>query len=194
MHGYIEINGQTVGSLVYNTSNFALFECKASPHLFPVDYYGFAEYEGGLFIVYQGDVVTSLNGLVQDPNHPETWYFCSNGQAQLQYTGLAEYGGEWFYVDKGVCDVNRVGAVEYNGGTFIVAAGRWIQEYTGLIQDPNTGIWYFVVGGQVQTGYTGLAQYDGAWFYLINGVLAVDYTGPVVYDGSTFNVVNGQVA
>ena len=75
----------------------------------------------------------------------------------------------------------------------MIAAGRILREVNGLIQDPNTGLWYYVAAGQV-ADYTGLVLYDGAWFYVVNGELATGYTGPVVYDGSTFNVVNGQVA
>ncbi len=164
----------------------------APEHLFPVDFYGFATYEGGLFYVYKGDVVTDANGLVNDPNNPADWYFCANGQAQLQYSGLAEYGGEWFYLENGKLNTARVGIVTYDGGRFMIAAGRILREVNGLIQDPNTGLWYYVAAGQV-ADYTGLVQYDGAWFYVINGELATGYTGPVEYNGATFQVVNGQM-
>ncbi|MBO4883700.1 MAG: hypothetical protein J5602_00165 [Clostridia bacterium] len=178
----------------YTTADHILiqhtFPALGSGHLFPTDYHGFATYDGGLFYAYGGDVVTSANGVVQDPNHPETWYFCANGQVQLQYTGLAEYDGEWFYLENGVLDTGRSGPVLYDGGTFIVGAGRLLREYTGLLQ---YRLWYFVVNGQVQTQYTGLAQYDGAWFYVIQGRVGTEYSGPVVYDGHTFNVVAGQV-
>ncbi|MBR4726437.1 MAG: hypothetical protein IK080_00935, partial [Clostridia bacterium] len=74
----------------------------------------------------------------------------------------------------------------------MIAAGRILREVNGLIQDPNTGLWYYVSAGQV-ADYTGLVMYDGAWCYVINGELALSYTGPVEYDGATFNVVGGQV-
>ena len=194
------INGQPVsetyayfdGTVAYRYV-FPETPASGSGHLFPVDFYGFMEYSGGLFYVYQGDVVTDANGLVNDPNNPADWYFCSSGQAQLQYSGLAEYGGEWFYLENGKLNTTRTGIVEYDGGRFMIAAGRILREVNGLIQDPNTGLWYYVAAGQV-ADYTGLVLYDGAWFYVVNGELATGYTGPVVYDGSTFNVVNGQVA
>ena len=106
----------------------------SSGHLFPVNYHGFATYNGGLFYAYGGDVVTSANGVVQDPKNPSTWYFCANGQVQTQYTGLAEYDGEWFYLQNGVLDTDRSGPVTYNGGTFMIAAGRLLREYTGLMR------------------------------------------------------------
>ncbi|MBR4442092.1 MAG: hypothetical protein IKS52_02320, partial [Clostridia bacterium] len=70
--------------------------------------------------------------------------------------------------------------------------GRLLDEYDGLIQDPNTGLWYYVAGGQVQK-YTTLVLYDGAWFFVMEGELATDFSGPVLYDNQIFNVVNGQV-
>ena len=161
--------------------------------MFPVDFTGFDYYDGGLFFASSGSVVSDANGLVQDPNSPSVWYFCANGQAQLFYTGLAEYGGQWFYLENGICDTTRTDVVSYDGGLFIVSAGRLLQEYSGLIQNPTDGLWYFVSQGQVQAQYSGLQLYDGSWFYVIAGRLAVDYSGPVDYDGATFNVVAGMV-
>ena len=154
---------------------------------------GFTEYEGELFFVANGEIETSANGLVNDPDNTSVWYFCACGQVALSYSGLAEYGGEWFYLSNGVLDTSSVGIVNYNGGRFMIAAGRILRDVNGLIQDPNTGLWYYVAGGQV-VDYTGLALYNGAWFYVIDGMLAVDYTGWVSYDGSDFYVVNGMVA
>ncbi len=190
MHGWVKINDQ------YSSPRdgcIAVFECKAAEHLFPADFGGFAEYEGGLFVIDHGDIATDANGLVQDPHHPETWYYCANGQAQLTYTGAAQYGGQWFYLKNGVLDTSYNGLVSYDGQNFIVALGRLLTEYSGLIQDPNTGVWYFVAAGRMLQEYTGLQQYNGAWFYVVNGRLASEYSGSVQYNGSTFNVVNGQV-
>ena len=140
-----------------------------------------------------GSVVTEANGLVQDPNNTDIWYYCANGQAQMQYTGLTDYDGEWFYIDRGILDTTKSGFVTYNGRQFVVAQGRLLKEYNGLIQDPaNPSDWYFVAEGQV-SNYTGLVLYDNHWFYVINGRFATEYTGDVVYDGATFYVVNGQL-
>ena len=168
-----------------------LFPMSGKAHLFPTEVVSFFPYEGGLFFVSGGDVVTDANGLVEDPNSG-AWYFCAAGQAQLQYSGLAEYDGEWFYLENGKLDTVRAGLVEYDGGRFMIAAGRILREVDGLIQEPNTGLWYYVAAGQV-ADYTTLVQYDGAWFYVINGDLATDFTGEVEYDGASFSVVAGQV-
>ena len=93
----------------------------------------------------------------------------------------------------GILDTNRNGIVSYDGGQFMLAAGRIVTEANGLIQDPNTGIWYFVSAGQVASGYRGLALYDGHWFYVWDGVFQDTAEGWVEYDGSVFYVVNGMV-
>ncbi len=154
---------------------------------------GFAEYEGGIFLVSEGKLLTSKSGLVQDPYNLKTWYFLAEGQAQIQYTGLAYYDGEWFYVEKGILNTELAGFVEYDGGLFFVGAGRIMKEVNGLAQDPNGSDWYYVAEGQAQIQYTGLAFYDGEWFYVVDGKLAADYTGNVEYDGTVFYVENGMV-
>ena len=189
MHGSVTINDQS-SSARYGFC--AYFDCKAA-HLFPEDIKGFYPYNGGLFFVEDGDVVTIANGIYQDPAHPETWYFCSNGQAQLQYTGLAEYDGEWFYLENGVLDTRRNGLVSYDGESFVIAVGRILGEYSGLIQDPNTGIFYYVAAGRVVQEYTGLAEYDSHWFYIQKGVLDTSFHGTVKYNGQSFNVRYGMV-
>ena len=157
---------------------------------------GFVDYDGETFYVAGGTMATDLNGLQVNPSNGKDWYFLAGGQVQKHHEGLALYNGEWFYIKDGRLDTNLNAFVDYDGGKFFVGAGRIIQEYNGLAQDPqNTvnGDWYFLANGQAQTQYTGLASYDNAWFYVINGKLATDYTGTVDYDGATFNVVGGMV-
>lgn len=161
------------------------------------DVTGYVDWKGGKFYVTKGKLDKTVNGVKMDDSaDPAVWYFCANGQVQMQHKGLALYDGEWFYIENGkvVTDMNKF--LEYDGGLFAIAAGRKVSEYSGLMQDPEntvTGDWYFFAEGQAQTQYTGLAQYDGEWFYVVKGKLAVDYTGTVDYDGATFNVVNGMV-
>ncbi|MBR4442091.1 MAG: hypothetical protein IKS52_02315, partial [Clostridia bacterium] len=97
-------------------------------HLFPDNLSGFVEYDGGLFLVSGGDVVTEANGVVQDPDNPQVWYFCAQGQAQRGYYGLAEYGGKWFFIRDGDLNTAYPGLVEYDGARFMVAAGRLLDE------------------------------------------------------------------
>ena len=154
---------------------------------------GFVKHGFDTYLIVDGVVDTTANGLVQDEEHPDTWYYCAEGRAQTQYTGLAEYDGEWFYINRGKLDTTMSAYVSYDGGLFYVGAGRIMKEVSGLAQDPKGSDWYYLADGQAQTQYTGLAYYDGAWFYVIKGKLAENYSGSVMYDGATFLVVNGMV-
>ncbi len=159
-----------------------------------VPFSGIADYQGGSFFVANGVLCSDANGLNL---YDGVWYFLSQGQVQKQYSGLALYDGEWFYIVEGILNDSKNGLILYDGGQFLVAAGRICYDVSGPWQNSiNIGgdnKWYFLSEGQVQTQYTGLAQYDGAWFYIIGGLLADYYTGTVEYNGSQFQVVNGQV-
>ncbi|MBO6307975.1 MAG: leucine-rich repeat protein [Oribacterium sp.] len=86
----------------------------------------FVEYDGGLFAVGAGRIISEYNGLMQDPQNTKTgdWYFFSKGQAQKQYTGLAQYDGAWFYIQSGKFDPTYTGSVVYDGATFNVVNGQ----------------------------------------------------------------------
>ena len=161
--------------------------------IFQKDTSGFVDWDGSKFFLVNGKVDSSANGLVNDINHLEDWYYCAVGQVQTQYTGLAQYDGKWFYINKGKLDTTLADYVEYDGGLFFVGAGRIMTEVNGLAKDPDGSDWYYLANGQAQIQYTGLAQYDGEWFYVVKGKLAENYTGPVNYDGSIFDVKNGMV-
>ncbi|MBR3104742.1 MAG: BspA family leucine-rich repeat surface protein [Lachnospiraceae bacterium] len=161
--------------------------------LFQKDISGFVDWDGSKFFLVNGVIDNSANGLVNDIDHPEDWYYCSGGQVQTQYTGLAEYDGAWFYINQGRLDTTLTAYVEYDGGLFYVAAGRILTEVNGLALDPNSSDWYYLANGQVQLQYTGLTIYDEEWFFVQNGKLVPDYTGNVEYDGVVFEMRNGKL-
>ena len=89
----------------------------------------FVEYDGGLFAVGAGRIISEYDGLMQDPQNTKTgdWYFFSKGQAQKQYTGLVQYNGAWFYIQSGKFDQTYTGSVVYDGATFNVVNGAVVQ-------------------------------------------------------------------
>ena len=156
--------------------------------------HAFVEFGGGKFLVANGLVASDKNGLMQDPENKDDWYFLSKGQVQSKKSGLVQYNGAWFYVNNGLLNTVYNGFVEYDGGQFMVARGRILTEKNGLAQDPNNANdWYFLANGQVQLKKTGLAEYDGGWFYIENGKYANGYTGTINYNGEEFLIENGRV-
>ncbi len=91
-----------------------------------VDMNAFVEYDGGLFAVAAGRIVSEYSGLMQDPQNTKTgdWYFFADGKAQTQYTGLAQYDGHWFYIQAGKFDPAYNGKVTYDGAEFTVVNGE----------------------------------------------------------------------
>ncbi|MCD8207237.1 MAG: hypothetical protein LUD72_04785, partial [Bacteroidales bacterium] len=55
--------------------------------------------------------------------------------------------------------------------------------------------WWYVTGGKVQFGFTGLANYKNAngWWYIKGGKVDFTYTGRATNKNGTWNVVNGKV-
>lgn len=134
------------------------------------DTYGFVSYDNGLFLVAHGRVASEINGLYQDPEYPQFWYYCSEGQAHTEYSGVVEYDGEKFLVKDGVLDTGTNGFCECDGGMYVVAAGRILQDAEGLIQDPkHRDCWYYCRDGRVVQDLYGTVWYDGAEFYVSGG-------------------------
>ncbi len=122
---YFYANGQVqahhVGMALYDGEWFYIKDGKVQ-----TDMNKFLEYDGGLFAIAAGRKVGEYSGLMQDPENTATgdWYFFAEGQAQKQYTGLAEYDGHWFYVVKGKFDPAYNGTVTYDGAEFTVVNGE----------------------------------------------------------------------
>ena len=115
-----QVQAQHVGLAEYDGEWFYVENGKVA-----VDMNKFVNYDGGLFAVAVGRIVSEYSGLMQDPENPQTgdWYFFANGQAQTQYTGLAMYDGEWFYIVKGKLATDYTGNVDYDGSVFYVENG-----------------------------------------------------------------------
>lgn len=114
--------------------------------------------------------------------------------APVSYTGLVAYNGKFIYVTKGQPDSTYSGFVTYKEGLFLVDKGSVANSQNGLVQDPHhLDDWYFLANGQVQTQYTGLAQYDGEWFYVEKGRLNTTLAAYVKYDGGLFFVGAGRI-
>ncbi|MBR3105035.1 MAG: hypothetical protein IKH46_14575, partial [Lachnospiraceae bacterium] len=121
---YFNANGQVqiqhVGLALYDGEWFYIENGKVAS-----DMNAFVEYDGGLFAVGAGRIISEYSGLMQDPQDPINgdWYYFAAGQAQTQYTGLAMYDGVWFYVINGKLAVDYTGTVDYDGATFNVENG-----------------------------------------------------------------------
>jgi hypothetical protein len=101
--------------------------------------------------------------------------------------------GVWRYYVGGVFKSDYNGIVRYNGGSFFVANGLLCKDANGLNLNSADKKWYFLSQGQVQTSYTGLAEYDGEWFSIQGGVLDESVEGLVPYNGGSFLFSAGRL-
>ncbi|MBR6158225.1 MAG: Ig-like domain-containing protein, partial [Lachnospiraceae bacterium] len=126
---YFNSNGQVqtqhVGLALYDGEWFYIENGKVATGM-----NAFVSYDGGLFAVGAGRIISEYSGLMQDPENTQTgdWYFFSKGQAQTQYSGLTKYDGHWFYVENGKFDPAYNGTVWYDGAQFEVVNGEAVVE------------------------------------------------------------------
>ena len=140
-----------------------------------------------LSICMSGILAVATMGTTLFPSAVTT--MADNGQ-----NGLCLVDGKWAYYSGGKVDEKFIGFVDYQEGKFAVAGGTVEITANGPVQDPqDTSIWYFCAEGQVQSKYTGLAQYKEKWFYVADGKLDTNFSGLVNYDGSKFIVAAGQI-
>ena len=105
------------GLVQYNNAQFYVTKGKLDTTI-----NGFIEYNNNYFYVAAGRLLQEANGLVQDPNSNEQ-YFVSNGQVQVQYTGLTLYDNTQFYIQNGRFAQEYIGYVDYDGSTFYIYNG-----------------------------------------------------------------------
>ncbi len=121
---------------------------------------------------------TSSGGTVKKDSDGKWYYYDKNGKKDLTYTGFASNSNGQWYVEKGKV-------------TFTV--NSVLKDTTGEIG--TKGTWYYVVGSQVQTGFTGLANYKNSngWWYIKAG--KVDFSASGVYKNKNgwFYVSGGKV-
>ena len=76
-------------------------------------------------------------------------------------------------------------------GWWYIRGGKVDFGYTGIAQNANG--WWRIQKGKVNFGYNGVAtNSNGAW-YIRNGKVDFDYNGLVQWGGSNYTVVNGKV-
>ncbi len=137
------------------------------------------------------DLQSAQNGLVKKSTSSDSdknglymieqgklWGYYKNGKVDTTYTGFASNSsGKWYVVN---------GYIRFDQNTVA-------KDATGAIG--TKGDWYYVVGSQVQSGYTGVANYKNSngWWYIKKG--KVDFSANTVAKNKNgwWYVTGGQV-
>ncbi len=154
-------------------------------------YNGFAENENGWWYIEDGKVTFEKNGVLEDTTgaigEPGVLYYVVGSKVQFDYTGVTNNGNEngLWYIRDGVVDFSYTGFAKNDTGAWYVEDGKVTREKNDIIEDTTgtigkSGIRYYVLNSEVQSDYTGVADYisGGVWWYIKNG--QVDITANTV--------------
>ncbi len=129
-----------------------------------------------------------------------TYYFYVNGVKQSSYTGFASAGGSKWYVENGAVTMKKNGVLKDtkgavgSSGTWYYVVGSEVQTgFTGLSHYKNSSGWWYITKGKVDRSYTGLAKNQNGWFYVKNGKVDRSYTGFAKNSSGKWYVSGGKV-
>ncbi len=114
--------------------------------------------------------------------------------------GVVKLNGIWGYYVDGELQSDYTGFQKNSSGTWYIEKGKVTFTTNGIFQDKEgsvgtKGTWYYVVGSQVQIGYTGVGNYSNSsgWWYIKNG--KVDFSANTVASNKYgwWYVVGGKV-
>ncbi len=113
------------------------------------------------------------------------WGYYVDGKVDTSYTGFASNTNGYWYVDKGYVYFDDAHSSVY-------------KDTTGKSGDKGVatkGDWWYVVRGQVQTGFTGLANYKNAngWWYIDQGKVDFSHNGVDKNKNGWYYVTGGKV-
>ena len=139
-----------------------------------------------------------------------SWWYVDDGKVDFSYTGLGtrhdwtgDTSDKW-YIRNGQVDFSYTGCVRAEGYNcekyYVIQNGRFIEEYSGLIQMTVNGVnaWWQVEQGCIEVrtgvGYSALVEYNGDWWYVANtGQVDFSYTGFPYCNGANWYVKDGHV-
>ncbi len=154
---------------------------------------------GTWYYVVGSKVQTDFTGLANYKNENGWWYIV-NGVVDFSYTGLEKNKNGWYYVIDGKVDFFYTGFAENSNGKWYVEDGKVTFNTNSVIKDTpgaigKAGTWYYVVGSEVQSDFTGLAHYKNAngWWYIENGVVNFNYAGFAENQNGKWYLEGGKV-
>ncbi len=134
------------------------------------------------------------------------WEYTVNGVADYTYTGFAQNSHGWWYIENGIVtftkssvirDINSYGesAIDGQSGWWYVAGGEVQTGYTGVANHSNASGWWYVKNGKVDFTANTVASNKYGWWYVVGGKVQFGYTGVANYSNSSgwWYIKNGKV-
>lgn len=127
--------------------------------------------------IYQVSVINyyAVNGKIDKTykgirNDNGTFYYVSNARVRVDYSGLVYNSGVFWYCKDGIIDCNYSGSYIFNGVNYFIVNGK-VDSYTGLREDKNTHIWYYVYNGRIPVTFVGKVWFNNKYWDIENGVV-----------------------
>lgn len=151
-------------------------------------YCGLYKENGVIYYFYDG--YASVTGLLLGTDG--YLYYFADGVVDTAYTGMAVSSYGTYYVVNGVVDYTISGVYEINGASYYISKNK-IQMVSGF--KGFDGTYYYMLGGIIQTDYTGFyLQTNGVYYYIENGICTLTTTGVVKdTDGKKYYVKNSRL-
>ncbi len=133
--------------------------------------------------VVGGKVQTDFTGLA-DYSNASGWWYINEGKVTFDFTGLAQNKNGMFYVEDSKVNFNYDGFESDGSKWLYVEKGKVTYKTNSVIQDTGKKIngssdWWYVIGSEVQSTFTGLADYSNSngWWYIEEGRVTFNYEG-----------------
>ena len=145
-------------------------------------YCGLYRKNGLTYYFYYG--YASVTGLLLETDG--YLYYMTDGVVDTAYTGMAVSSYGTYYVINGVADYTVSGVCEINGASYYISRNK-IQMVSGF--KSFDGTYYYMLGGIIQTDYTGFyLQKNGVYYYIESGICTFSTTGIVTIDGIKYYI------
>ncbi len=182
--------------------------------------------DGDWYYYIDGEIAVDKTDVIQDTvgtiGAKGDWWNVVNGKVTPGETVAKNSKGWWYINAEGMVDFDYTGFAKNANGSWYCENGKVTFTANSVLQDKEgkigeEGTWWYVVGSEVQTGFTGLADYrnssgwwyieDGkvtftantlaknknGWYYVKDSKVDFDYTGFAENDNGKWYVQKGTV-
>ncbi len=139
---------------------------------------------------------SGFNGFHKDPNSDD-WYYYKDGEVDTSITdvmkGTVNDTSGWWNVIDGKVTPGVTVAKNSNGWWYIDETG--MVDFNANTVAKNVNGWWYILGGKVQFGFTGLADYSNqnGWWYIVDGKVDFTHNGVDKNKNGWFYVTGGKV-
>lgn len=133
-----------------------------------------------------------INGLYKSNSG---WKYYTDNSIDYDYDGVALNAFGCWKICNGTIDFRANGFVysEFDDAYYYTEGGKVKVEITGLVKDPEDGLWKYVERGEANFDYEGMAKNEWGWWYVNDGTINFNYTGMAKNEWGWWYIKNGKL-